>query len=120
MVASHLRAWQWAISHIGAGLFARTRVDVATPQGTGMLTISQQTCEVKVDGAWQPATFAEARSLYTMPLKRCPDFHGQVILAGNYVGAGSLKLQHRRPYSGCQLKPVTYFGTPSRHPHALD
>jgi hypothetical protein len=110
---------QRAINHIVAGLFARTRVDVATPHGTGMLTTSQQTCEVKVDGAWQPTTLAEARSLYTMALKRCPACHGQIIIAGSYIGAGSLKLQHRRTHTGCPLKPETYTGTPLPHPQAV-
>ncbi|MEE7450026.1 hypothetical protein MRF4_20665 [Methylobacterium radiotolerans] len=84
-----------------------------------MLTTSQQTCEVMVDGAWHPITLAEARGLYTMAQKRCPACHGQVIVAGTYVGAGYLKLQHRRSHTGCPLKPETYTGTPSMHPQAL-
>jgi hypothetical protein len=80
---------------------------------------SQQTCEVKVDGAWRPVSLVEARSFYTMAPKRCPACHGQVIVAGSYIGAGRLSLQHRRAHSGCQLKPETYTGTPSLHPQAL-
>jgi hypothetical protein len=87
--------------------------------GTSMLTVSDQTCEAKVDGAWQLTTLTVARSLYTMVQKRCPACHGQVIVAGSYVGAGSLKLQHRRTHSGCQLRPETYVGIPSPHPQAL-
>ncbi|MCJ2020820.1 MULTISPECIES: hypothetical protein [unclassified Methylobacterium] len=84
-----------------------------------MPTISQQACEVKVDGAWQAATFAEARSRYMMAQKRCPACQGQIIIAGIYSGAGSLKLQHRRSHTGCPLKPETYTGTPTPHPQAL-
>lgn len=84
-----------------------------------MLTAGEQMCEVKVDGAWRPATLVEARGLYTMAQKRCPACHGQVIVAGSYTGAGRLNLQHRRAHGGCQLKPETYTGTPSRHPQAL-
>jgi hypothetical protein len=79
----------------------------------------QQTCEVKVDGTWRPATLAEARSLYTMAQKRCPACHGQIVIAGSYTGAGSVKLQHRRSHTGCSLKPDTYTGTLSLHPQAL-
>lgn len=84
-----------------------------------MPMVSQQACEVKVDGEWQAATFAEARSRYTMAQKRCPVCQGQIIIAGTYFGAGSLKLQHRRSHNGCPLKPETYTGTPSLHPLAV-
>ena len=80
---------------------------------------SQQICEAKVDGAWRTATVAEARGVYTMAPKRCPACHGQVMISGNYTGAGSLKLQHRRSHTGCSLKPDTYTGTSSPHPQAL-
>jgi hypothetical protein len=84
-----------------------------------MLTPSQQTCEVKVDEAWHLATLTEVRSRHMMAQKRCPACHGQVIFAGNYIGTGHLKLQHRRVHTGCPLKPKTYSGTSSLHPQAL-
>ena len=84
-----------------------------------MLTASQRTCEVKVDGAWHPTTLMQARGLYTMAQKRCPACHGQVVIAGTYIGKGSLNLQHRRAHAGCPLRPETYTGTPSPHPQAL-
>jgi len=84
-----------------------------------MLMVDRQTCEVKVEGAWRPVSLAEARRLYTMAPKRCPACHGQVSLAGSYVGAGSLILQHRRAHGGCPLKSETYTGVPTPHPQAL-
>lgn len=84
-----------------------------------MLMVSQQSCEVKVDGAWHAATLAEARSRYTMAQKRCPACQGQIIIAGTYFGEGTLKLQHRRSHTGCPLKLDTYTGTPVPHPQAL-
>jgi hypothetical protein len=84
-----------------------------------MLTASEQTCEVKVDGAWRSVSIVEARSLYTTAPKRCPACHGQVIVSGSYIGAGRLNLQHRRSHTGCQLKHETYAGVPSPHPQAL-
>ncbi len=80
---------------------------------------SQQICEAKVDGAWRTATLAEARGLYTIAPKRCPACHGQIMIFGSYIGAGRLKLQHRRSHTGCPLKPETYTGTPSLHPLAV-
>ena len=84
-----------------------------------MLTVSHQTCEVKVDGAWHAASLAEARGLYAMALKRCPACHGQVMIAGTYTATSRLKIQHRQSHTGCPLKPWTYSGTPSPHPQAL-
>ena len=84
-----------------------------------MLTPSHQTCEVKVGEAWHVATLTEARGKYMMVQKRCPSCHGQVIVAGVYIGAGSLKLQHRRSHTGCPLKRDTYTGNPSAHPQTL-
>ena len=80
---------------------------------------SHQTCEIKMEGAWHVATLTEARGRYAMAQKRCPACHGQIIVAGVYVGAGSQKLQHRRSHTGCPLKPDTYTGTPAPHPQAL-
>jgi len=84
-----------------------------------MLIDREQTCEVKVEEVWRTASLAEVRGLYTMAPKRCPACHGQVIVAGIYIGAGSLKLQHRRVHTGCPIKLETYTGTPSPHPQAL-
>ena len=84
-----------------------------------MLIASQQTCEVKLNGTWHAASLADVRGRYTMAQKRCPACHGQMIIAGTYIGAGSLKLQHRRSHTGCPLKPETYTGSPTPHPQAL-
>lgn len=84
-----------------------------------MPNVRDRTCEVKVAGAWRDVSLVEARGLYTMAQKRCPVCHGQVILAGSYIGVGRLKLQHRRAHTGCPLKPETYSGTPSLHPQAV-
>ncbi|MBP1183800.1 hypothetical protein JOE48_005764 [Methylobacterium sp. PvR107] len=84
-----------------------------------MLTASNQTCEVKVEGTWRSTTLVEARGLYSMVPKRCPACHGQVIVSGSYIGAGRLNLQHRRSHTGCPIKSETYSGRPSPHPQAL-
>ena len=41
-----------------------------------MVAAEQQVCEVKVDGAWLPASLLDARGMYTMAPKRCPACHG--------------------------------------------
>lgn len=84
-----------------------------------MLTDSQQTCEVKLNGVWHPTSLVKARTLHTTTQKRCPACHGQMTVAGSYIGTGSLRLQHRRSHTGCPLKPDTYNGTSSPHPQAL-
>lgn len=87
-----------------------------------MAAAAQPPCEVKVDGAWRPATLTEARGPYTMAPKRYPACHGQVIVAGTYTGVngtGHLKPQHRRAHAGCPLSAKGYAGTPTPHPQAL-
>lgn len=84
-----------------------------------MPTTNEQTCEVKVDGAWRLASLAEVRRLYTMTQKRCPACHGQMMVAGSYIGSSRQKLQHRRSHTGCPLKADTYTGTSSPHPQAI-
>ena len=78
-----------------------------------------RTCEVKVDGAWRPATLTEARGVYRVAPKRCPACHGQVMIAGSYTASGHLILEHRRTHTGCPLSSKGYSGTPSPHPQAL-
>ena len=49
-----------------------------------MSTSADQTCEVKVDGAWRTVSLKEARLLPRDVTKRCPDCHGQVSIQGTY------------------------------------
>ena len=45
----------------------------------GLMTeISENGCEIKVAGYWQPITLNDALSLYPNRQKRCPVCHGQV------------------------------------------
>lgn len=81
---------------------------------------TQQTCEVKAEGAWRAVSLTEARRSYLMAVKRCPACHGQVFIAGNFTSSGSYKLQHRRTHTGCRLTSKAFSGTSSQHPQALD
>ncbi|ACB28302.1 hypothetical protein Mrad2831_6381 (plasmid) [Methylobacterium radiotolerans JCM 2831] len=110
---------QLSVNPIGPRLPARLQIPVATSQGTSMPTTNEQTCEVRVEGAWCLASLTEVRRLYTMAQKRCPACHGQIMIAGSYIGSGRQKLRHRRSHTGCPLKSDTYIGTSSPHPQAL-
>ncbi|MCJ2051688.1 hypothetical protein [Methylobacterium sp. J-070] len=78
-----------------------------------------QTCEAKIDGDWRPISLADAKGVYAMAPKRCPDCHGPVMLGGMLTAGGRRFLMHRIAHTGCPRDPKRYAGTPSPHPQAL-
>jgi len=83
------------------------------------MTSPGQFCEVKVGSAWHAVSLKEARLQHGDALKRCPNCHGRVTIAGIYSAQGLLTLSHRRSHDGCSLNPRHYQGVPSRHPEVL-
>ena len=85
-----------------------------------MSSSADQTCEVKVDGAWRTVSLKEARLLPRDVTKRCPDCHGQVSIQGTYGMQPRLTLSHRRSHVGCSSSLRHYRGVPTRHPEAAE
>ena len=81
---------------------------------------ADQTCEVKVDGAWRTVSLDEARLLPRDATKRCSACHGQVSIQGTYGMQPRLTLSHRRSHVGCSSSLRHYQGVPTRHPEALE
>lgn len=85
-----------------------------------MTKLKPQTCEMKIEGEWCPVSLAEAATHHVPTVKRCPAWHGRVMILGAYSGANVRHtMSHRKSHSCCPLKPYTYSGTPSAHPQAL-
>ena len=84
-----------------------------------MLETNPQSCEVKVEGAWQRISVGEAFAHYRMALKRCPSCHGAVITRSSYIHPITIGLNHRKVHDGCPLLPARFNGTPALHPQAL-
>ena len=86
---------------------------------SAMTTPEQDTCEVRIDGAWTPMPVAEASVLHRSADKRCPDCHGRVRAHGTYGPRTRITMMHHRAHDGCPRMPRQYTGTPTPHPEAL-
>jgi hypothetical protein len=84
-----------------------------------MAKSDQATCEVKVEGAWQRVTAADAHSHYRSAQKRCMECHGPVMTASNYTQPVQIRLSHRKAHDGCSLLPDRFKGVRSPHPQAM-
>ncbi|MCJ2132513.1 hypothetical protein MKK69_00240 [Methylobacterium sp. J-026] len=85
-----------------------------------MATLDKNSCEVRIDGAWQLVPLAEAHARHRSAEKRCPVCHGQVRTQGSYSAQGTIAMTHQRVHDGCPRIPRSYAGMPKRHPQALD
>lgn len=78
-----------------------------------------QTCEVKVDGAWRAVSLDKAQLRHPNDLKCCPARHWRVLIMGTYGSLRRLAMAHRRGHDGCPLRPLHYQGVATRHPEAV-
>ena len=81
-----------------------------------MADISEATCELRIQGGWQPITLDDAMRLSIHRVTRCPICHGRVR-ANNGNGAVA-HFEHIELHLGCYLVDA-FDGNPRPHPKAL-
>jgi hypothetical protein len=74
-------------------------------------------CQIKIDGYWKTADFAEASKHPTSVHKRCPECHGRVT---PYNSGGAIPhFGHYVAHKGCPLSHNFEGSATILHPHPL-
>jgi hypothetical protein len=83
-----------------------------------MAEVRDDTCEVKVGGAWTLITIEDALRLDADKKKRCPACHGRVKAFHASINGMRAHFEHHVAHPGCP-RGDSYSGTPSPHPEPL-
>jgi len=76
--------------------------------------------EIRNGAGWRRIGIAEALSEPRSSVMRCLGCGGRVKAHREGTTAQRAHFEHYQKHAGCRLKPSTFDGTATRHPHALD
>ena len=80
--------------------------------------LSIDEAETREGTGWRRVTVEEALAARNADY-RCPRCHGPVQPHKEGTTAQRAHFEHKQKHAGCPLKPGTFSGTESPHPHAL-